>query len=376
MSYSHGIENLHTVHHILDGKRLGLITNPSAVDSRLHSTLDILASQYQVVRLFAPEHGVRGDKQAGVVIANEIDEKTKIPVESLYGSSHGGTLNTEGLDAVVYDIQDVGVRFYTYTYTMANAMKACAKANIPFIVLDRYNPLGLLKVEGCLMDSRFDSGVGAYGLPTRHGMTIGELARYFNKEFHIHCALTVVPCQGLERHMDFRHVNVAWVLPSPNCATYDTAVCYAGTVLFEGTNVSEGRGTVRPFELIGAPWMNSEQVMEELEKKELPGVLFRPAYFRPTFSKFKDEQCQGLQIHVTDPDVFPAVRCGILLVDTIRKLHPEFSFRGKNDWYFVDQLMGTDALRRENFDTDTFLRDQVPSLSAFKEKVKPYLLYR
>lgn len=375
MGYQHGIENLSSIHNFLQGKRLGLITNPSGLDQNFRSVIDVLNEQYRLVRMFAPEHGVRGDRQAGEAVTGYMDENTGIPVESLFDASAGGKLNTRDLDCVLYDIQDVGVRFFSYTYTMATAMKSCADAKIPFVVLDRYNPLGLEKVEGCLMDSRFDSGVGGYGLPTRHGMTIGELARYINGEYSIGCNLTVVKCEGLARNMDYRHCNVPWVLPSPNCATYETVLCYAGTALFEGTNVSEGRGTVRPFELIGAPWMQNEAVVAEMEKKNLPGVRFRTTCFRPTFSKYQGQLCKGLQLHITDPDSFQPVRCGWLLLDVIRRMHQKFAFDYDGKRYFIDLLMGTDLLRSEAFDLGKFCALQEDPLKQFVRKAGQYFLY-
>ena len=296
-----GIEVLRDANfEVLKGKRVGLITNPTGVDCQLKSTVDILfeAPQVNLVALYGPEHGVRGDIPAGQKVENQVDAKTGLKVHSLYGKTRKPTpAMLQDVDVLVYDIQDIGVRFFSYTYTMAAAMKACAQANIPFVVLDRYNPLGLLRVEGCLIDQRFDSEEGGVSLPARHAMTIGELARYINGEYHYGCDLVVVKCEGLQREMDYRDCNTPWIMPSPNCATYETIICYIGTVLFEGTNVSEGRGTVRPFELIGAPWLRNEEVVQEMERKALPGVRFRAAYFRPTFSKYQGQLCKGLQLH-------------------------------------------------------------------------------
>lgn len=375
MDYRHGIENLSSQDGLLRGKRIGLITNPSGVDSQLRSVIDILAEQYDLVRLFAPEHGVRGDRQAGESVTGYTDEKTGLPVESLFGEGNDGRLNTRDLDCIVYDIQDVGVRFFSYTYTMAAAMRACADAQIPFVILDRYNPLGLSTVCGSVIEPQFDSVVGGFGLPTRHGMTIGELARYINGEYQFGCELHVIACAGLRRSMDHRHCNVPWILPSPNCAGYETVLCYAGTVLFEGTNVSEGRGTVKPFELIGAPWMENDTVVKRMEEKNFAGVRFRSAYFRPTFSKYRGELCKGLQMHITDPDRFDAFSCTLHLLQMIRKLHPEFAFGCDSGSNFIDNLAGTDALRSAEFDPDVFLAQQKIKVEKFRQKAEKYWLY-
>ena len=269
MRYLGGIENLDAVDHVLKGKKLGLLTNFSGIDSKFNSDVDILNSRYDLIRLFAPEHGLRGELQAGEKVSSYIDEKTGIEVVSLYGSPADGVLDR--VECLLYDIQDVGVRHFSYPYLMAKMMKKCAEKGIPFVVLDRYNPLGLSKISGNIYDDKFQCDVGGYSLATRYAMTVGELARYVNAEYNVNCELYVAPCVGIDRSIDHYELSTHWIPPSPNCPTFDTVLCYVGNVLFEGTNVSEGRGTTKPFELIGAPWLKNEELVEKIRKARLNG---------------------------------------------------------------------------------------------------------
>lgn len=356
----------------LKGKRLGLITNPTGINRELLSTADVLHKSYQLAAMFAPEHGVRGDAQAGDAVESYVDAKTGIPVYSMYGKAReAAEKEMAKLDLILFDIQDVGARFYTYLYTMTQAMRVCKNAGIPFVVLDRINPIGG-KCEGTVLDPAFSSFVGKYATPTRSGITIGEFARYINATEGIDCDLTVIPCEGWERELYFDETDLLWVSPSPNMPSVDSALVYIGTCLFEGTNLSEGRGTTKPFEQFGAPWLKPEVVIDEINRRNLNGFVLRETYFIPTFSKHAGMLCAGVQIHVTDRDAFEPFKLGVYLVDAIRRNHPEFAFLETN---FIDKLLGTDAIRQPDFDADAFIASTEAPLAAWKEKVKPYLIY-
>lgn len=376
MRYLPGIDNISSVNNILAGKKIGLVTNHTGVDSNLNSTIDIINEKYNLVKLFAPEHGIRGELQANVKVSTYIDEKTGIQVVSTFGEYYDDAIRQ--VDCMVYDIQDVGARHFSYPYLMANVMKICAKNKIPLVILDRYNPVGLNKVEGNILNDEFSGLFGGYSLATRYGMTIGELARYINSEYNVCCELYVAPCIGLRRDKDYRDYKPFWILPGPNCPTYETAICYLGSVLFEGTNVSEGRGTTKPFELIGAPWMNNQVVVDKMNKKNLLGVKFRTAYFSPTFSKYQGELCHGLQIHITDFDKFEPYSCALLLIDTIKKFNPDFKYLEANPGKkrIFDLLAGTDELRSDGFNPEKYIEEQKIRLSYFKQKSKKYYIYK
>ncbi|MBO5789389.1 MAG: DUF1343 domain-containing protein [Clostridia bacterium] len=374
MSYKPGIDHISSVAHILQGKRIGLLTNPSGVNAQMQATIDILAQHFELTRLFAPEHGIRGELQAGAFVSSYTDSRTGLEVVSLYGENRADALH--GIDCMVYDIQDLGLRHFSYPYLMADMMKACAKCGIPFVVLDRYNPFGLEAVSGNLFDNQYSCSVGGYSLPTQYALTAGELAQYINVVFEVGCELYVAPCLGISREKTYRDYQPLWIQPSPNCPTFDTATCYIGTVLFEGTNVSEGRGTTRPFELIGAPWMKNNEVADKMNAMDLGGVVFRPAYFTPTFSKYQGELCRGLQIHVTDATRFEPYRCALWLLDTIKTMHDAFAFTKMNDRdYFIDSLAGTNALRSADFAPDQYITQQKPLLEEFKAKTEVFHLY-
>jgi len=338
---------------LIKGKRVGLITNPTGVDGNFKSDVDLLFNNPNVnlTALYGPEHGVRGSEQAGGYVPYYIDDETGLPVYSLYGPTKKPTPDMlKNVDVLLFDIQDVGTRFYTYIYTMAYAMQAAAENHIPFIVLDRPNPLGGDTVEGPVLEPKYSSFVGMYPIPLRHGMTVGELAKLFNKEFNIGADLTVVEMKGWKRSMYFDDTTAPWVLPSPNMPTLDTALVYPGAALIEGTNVSEGRGTTRPFELIGAPFINGLELANQLNGLNLPGVKFRSASFEPTFSKFQGELCNGIQIHVTDKEKYEPVLTGIAVVKAIHDLYPsDFQFRAENSQgiSYFDQLIGNGWVRSD-----------------------------
>jgi uncharacterized protein YbbC (DUF1343 family) len=370
--------------YLIKGKRVGLITNPTGVDERLNSVVDLFYNDpdIQLVALYGPEHGVRGSAQAGEYVPFYIDEKTGLPVYSLYGPTKKPTPEMlKGVDVLLFDIQDVGTRFYTYIYTMAYAMEAAKENNIPLIVLDRPNPLGGMKVEGPVLDSKYSSFVGMYPIPLRHGMTVGELALLFNKEFGIGADVTVVKMKGWKRSMYYDDTGLQWVLPSPNMPTLDTALVYPGAALIEGTNVSEGRGTTKPFELIGAPFIDSIELAEKLNALYLPGVIFRPASFTPTFSKHSGKLTHGIQIHVTDRYAFKPVETGLSIVKTIHDLYPgQFAFSQENSQgiSYFDQLIGNGWVRQaieDGMPVEEMKQKWEKDVETFMKIRKKYLLY-
>ncbi|MDY0064127.1 MAG: DUF1343 domain-containing protein [Bacilli bacterium] len=305
------------------GKRVGLITNPTGINSDYESTIDVLFEKVNLVALFAPEHGIRGNLQAGAYIPSYTDEKTGLPVYSLYGSTKAPTPQMlENLDVLCIDIQDAGARFYTYIYTMAYAMEACAENDKEFVVFDRPNPIGGAEYEGNILNLTYRSFIGYYPILQRHGMTIAELAMLFNEEYGINCELTTILMDGWDRNLYYDDTDLPWVVPSPNFPTNETAVVYPGTCIFEGTNVSEGRGTTIPFEVIGAPFMDAEAYAAALNEMNLPGVIFRPAYFTPTFNKYTGEVCNGVQVHVTNRYTFKAVKTGWTMFELARTMYP------------------------------------------------------
>ncbi|APC49198.1 DUF1343 domain-containing protein [Virgibacillus halodenitrificans] len=369
---------------LIEGKRVGLITNPTGVDQDLNSIVDLLHNDPDVdlTALYGPEHGVRGDAQAGEYVEYYLDDETGLPVYSLYGKTRKPTPEMlEGIDVLLFDIQDVGTRFYTYIYTMAYAMEAAQENDIPFIVLDRPNPLGGHKVEGPVLDPDYASFVGKYPIPLRHGMTVGELAELFNEEFQIDADLKVVKMNGWKRNMYYDDTGLEFVLPSPNMPTLTTAIVYPGAALIEGTNVSEGRGTTKPFELIGAPFINGTDLAAELSKKNLPGVKFRAASFTPSFSKHSGKLSHGIQIHVTNKKAYKPVETGLHIVKTIHDMYPEdFAFRAENSSgiSFFDNLIGNGWVR-EAIESGSSVKEIQKQwkheLKDFEKLRKDYLLY-
>ncbi|MDC3414043.1 DUF1343 domain-containing protein [Aquibacillus sp. 3ASR75-11] len=369
---------------LIKGKNVGLITNPTGVDQDLNSIVDLLAnnSDVNLVSLYGPEHGVRGSAQAGDDIDFYTDEETGLPVYSLYGDTRKPTPEMlEGVDVLLFDIQDVGTRFYTYIYTMAYAMEAAAENDIKFVVLDRPNPIGGDKVAGPVLDPDYSSFVGMYPIPLQHGMTVGEIAKLFNTEYAIGADLSVVKMDGWDRSMDYTDTSLDWVLPSPNMPTLDTAYVYPGAAWIEGTNVSEGRGTTKPFELIGAPFINSTELADELNALDLPGVTFRSSSFTPLSSKYNGTLSNGIQIHLTNTEAYQPVKTGLSIVKTIYDLYPEdFKFRAENSngVSFFDLLVGNGWIRDEikrGTSIDEIESKWQPELDEFKEIREDYLLY-
>ena len=381
-----GIDNLDKNLSIFEGKRVGLITNPSGMDSNFKSSIDVLYEKTNLTTLFAAEHGIRGNAQAGDNVGNEVDEVTGLPVHSLYGSTKKPTPEMlENVDIVAYDMQDVGARFYTYINTLAYAMEACAENNKTFVVFDRPNPIGG-EVQGNLLNPDFSSFVGMYPIVQRYGMTVGEYAKFINEEFNINCKLEVVEMEGWTRDMYYDETGLnTWVMPSPNMPTLTTSIVYTGTCVFEGTNVSEGRGTTRPFELIGAPWIEPMDLSNKLNSLGLPGVKFRAASFTPTFSKYsasdtanyptgKNQVCGGVQVYVTDRDNFNAVKTGYAMLYTIRDMYPDkFQYLSTN---FIDKLTGNSYVREGKYTLEELFAIVDKESNEFKAKTEKYYIYQ
>jgi len=373
---------------LLRGRRIGLLAHQASVTRRLEHAAPLLADLRgaRLVRLFAPEHGLWGESQDHARIAHARDPVTGLPVVSLYGARREPTgAMLRGLDALVVDLQDIGARYYTFQWTMVLAMRACGRAGVEVIVLDRPNPLGGDTLEGNLPDPRFASFVGLHPLPARHGFTIGEVARWARREHGVRCRLTVVPMRGWRRAMQWEETDLPWVAPSPNMPTVDTARVYPGGCLIEGTNLSEGRGTTRPFELVGAPWLDGHAWAGALERLGLPGVAFRPTRFIPTFHKWAGRACGGVQIHVTDRERFKPFLTTLGMLATAQRLgrrrfawkRPPYEFERRK--LPIDILLGTDTIRRalERGATLASLeRGWAPNLAAFRRRRAGVLLYR
>ncbi|MBT2672573.1 DUF1343 domain-containing protein [Streptomyces sp. ISL-14] len=365
---------------VLSGKKVGLITNPTGIDSNLTSIVDLLNDDPDInlTALFGPEHGVRGDAQAGASVEYYIDEKTGLPVYSLYGKTKKPTPEMlKDVEVLVFDIQDVGTRYYTYIYTMAYAMEAAKENDIPFIVLDRPNPQGGESVDGPVLEPEFSSFVGLYPIPLKHGMTVGELATLFNKEFKIGADLKVIKMKGWKRYMDYDETGLPFVLPSPNMPAVSTTFVYPATGLIEGTNVSEGRGTTKPFELIGAPYINSDELAGKLNALRLPGVKFRAASFTPTFSKHAGKLSHGVEIYITDREEFKAVPTGLHIIKTIQDLYPgDFEFLAANNFNLLIGNGWVMSRIEEGSSVNEIMKEYQAKQDAFKKVRKNYLLYK
>ena len=375
-----GIDRLGEYDSLFRGKRLGLVTGPTGVTRNLRSSAEALAARYRLTALYAPEHGLWGSAQAGEHVDGETDPRTGVPVHSLYsGQNHGRQLTPEmvrDVDLLVFDMQTIGARYFTYLYTLADVMQSAERFGLPLVVLDRVNSLDGVTLSGNVLDERFSSFVGRYALPARYGMTIGEFARWLQGERGIGCDLTVVPCSGWRRELCFDDTDLPWVLPSPNLPTMDTALCYVGTCLIEGTNLSEGRGTTKPFELVGAPWVDPLRLADCLSQRSLPGVAFRPVRFQPSFSKHAGQSCGGVQLHILDRRAFDPYATGLYLLEALRQNSSEFSFlEASPGRFFIDNLLGSDALRHPDFDVEAFLRSGQRELELFRRLRQPYLLY-
>ncbi len=332
-----GLEKILDEHlSLLRSQRVGLICNQASVNHEFQHAADLFFryDEINLTTLFGPQHGIRGDVQDNMVETSHITDKaTGLPVYSLYSETREPTEEMlRNIDVLVFDLQDVGCRVYTFIYTMANAMTACAKFGKKFVVLDRPNPIGGIIVEGNVLEPGNESFVGQYLIPMRHGLTVGELAKLFNNEFNINCELEIVTMNGWGREDFYDETDAPWVMPSPNMPTVDTSVVFPATVYFEGTQISEGRGTTRPFEIIGAPYIDSNELAKSLTSLELEGVIFRPTEFLPTFQKHAGKGCGGVFLHVTDRQSFEPVLTGFALIKTIFDLYPD-DFKWKTPPY-------------------------------------------
>jgi uncharacterized protein YbbC (DUF1343 family) len=365
---------------VFKNKRVGLITNVTGINSQFQSTINVLKEKTNLVALFAPEHGVRGNFQAGERFTSYVDEETGVVVYSLYGDERKpAKAMMDDLDLLCIDIQEVGSRFYTYVYTMAYAMQACKEHNKEFVVFDRPNPINGVDVEGNILDLNFRSFIGYYPIVQRYGMTIGELAYMFNKEDNIHCKLTVIPMKGWKRKMYFEETKLPWVIPSPNLPTIDSALCYNATCIFEGTNISEGRGTTMPFQIIGAPFIKPHELSEALNACQLEGVYFRPQHFTPSFSKHTGHLCSGVVIHITDRDKFRPVKTGWTMLEIVRNLYPNDvvitpPYR-ENRPCMLELNTGNDYIRKQQYSLKELYHILEQDTKKFRLTREKYLIY-
>ena len=367
-----GVDRLESAENLLRGRRVGLLTSASGVDRDGIPTYERLARLSRLEVLFAPEHGIRANLQDGLWAEDAIDQETGARLFTLNSRLYERLPEIlRELDIVVYDIQDVGARFYTYLYNLTHMMQACAAAGVPVLVLDRVNPIGGLQIEGeILNESKHRSGIGEYAIPTRYGLTVGEFARWVNAERHLGCELHVVPCEGWRRDMYADETDLLFVNPSPNIPSVNAAINYIGTCIFEATNISEGRGTTRPFDLIGAPFVDSDRLCEEMKKQHLPGVIFRRTWFTPMFQKHAGTVCEGVELHITDRRAYRPIETMLHLYRHMRS-YAEFEVR--NDGLCL--RFGSDLLLGE-YDIPAFLSRNARELDAFQKNCNPYLIYR
>lgn len=380
---------LQDVPEVMRGKRVGLICNQSSVNHSFQHAADLLHghSAFKLTALFGPQHGIRGDVQDNMIeTAHGTDRKTGLPVHSLYSETREPTEKMlEDVDVLVFDMQDVGCRIYTFVYTLANCMKIAGRLGKPVVVCDRPNPINGVDISGNILEPEYASFVGLFPLPTRHGMTVGELAQMFRDRFNVDCDLHIVPMVGWKRQYWLDDTDAPWVMPSPNMPTLDAATVFPGAVHFEGTQMSEGRGTTKPFELIGAPYIDPDNYAQRLTSLGLPGVIFRSCVFQPTFQKHAKVSCGGVQLHVVDRDRFDSVLAGIAMVKVAHDMYPG-DFRWKEPPYeYVfdknpfDVIAGTNKIREafeQGTDLDTIRQGWQAPLAEFENIRTPYLLYR
>jgi len=361
---------------ILKGKKVGLITNATGITSDGQSSIDLLfnAKDVKLVALFGPEHGLRADVDQ--YVSSSKDEKTGLPVYSLYGKD--GTRPSEeslkGIDILVYDIQDVGVRFYTYITTMAVCMEEAKKAGIKFVVLDRPNMNNGIDVDGCVLDEELKGGFASYyPIPIRHGLTIGELAKLFNDHFKIGCKLEVVKMEDWKREMYYDDSGLPWINPSPNIRNITQVILYPGVALTEAANISVGRGTYAPFEVIGAPYIDGKKLADELNSRKLPGLRFEPISFVPDSTKFKGEKCGGVRIHLEHRDLLQVIPAGMNIVEALYKLYPnEYKIEAN------DGLIGSKSVPekiKKGVPLTEIMKEWQPKIEEFKKIREKYLLY-
>jgi uncharacterized protein YbbC (DUF1343 family) len=372
----------------LNGLRVGALANPASIDRGFTHVVDRLgqAKDCTLAAIFGPQHGYQSTLQDNMIeTPHAKDKRLCVPVFSLYSETREPTPEMLALiDLLVIDLQDVGARIYTFIYTMANCLRAAAKAGLPVIVCDRPNPIGGVAVAGPTLEPGYESFVGQFRMPMRHGMTVAELALLFNEHHGIGADLEIVPMEGWSREMYWDAIGLPWVMPSPNMPTLDTAIVYPGTVLLEGTMLSEGRGTTRPFELIGAPWLDSEAFAARMNRLGLKGAHFRPASFEPTFQKHATVPCGGCQIHVTDRAAFEPVLAGVALIrEAFGSAPNQFKWRDppyeyEHDKMPIDILAGSPELRaqiEQQMPLTDIVASWLPGVAEFEEVRKPYLLY-
>jgi len=375
---------------LLRGRRFGLLMNQASVDSRLRQACDLLAERFpgQLAALFTPQHGLWGEEQANMIESpHGRYEPLGLPVYSLYSETRRPTAEMlAGLDALVIDLQDVGTRVYTFVWTMQQCLIACAAAGIPVVVLDRPNPIGGRIAEGPLLEAGYESFVGGATIPLRHGLTIGEMALLLNAEQQIGAKLEIVPMTGWRRDMAFDSTGLPWVWPSPNMPRTSTTWLYPGQVLLEGTNLSEGRGTTLPFEVVGAPFIDAHRLLRELERLELPGLALRPIRFVPTFDKWKGQRCGGLALHVIDSGALRSVEMTLQIVAAVKRLWPaDFEwlpppYEYEREKMPIDILFGSARLRQALDSESSPPPATIAELAKLDEtgwwrRVQPHLLY-
>lgn len=366
-----GVDRLDTASSLLRGKRIGLFTNASGVDRNAVPTVDLIADKYDLTVLFAPEHGIRTNLQDGRWGDDAKDPETGAKLVTVrHGESEDLKAALEDIDVLVYDIQDVGARFYTYIYCLADLMRLCAGAGREVVVLDRINPIGGTGIEGALLEEKYFSGIGEFPIPTRYGLTVGELAKFINREYGINCRLNVVPCVGWDRRLFADDTDLLWVNPSPNITSVNCAINYVGTCIFEATNISEGRGTTRPFDLVGAPFVDSARLTQRMTALKLDGVVFRRAFFTPQFGKYAGETCEGVELHIRD-------RASYSPFETMLYLYRELSyyreFEAKEQ--SVCLRFGNDSLCGEYVDPEAIMKACAAPLRAYMKKASAYLIY-
>ena len=378
-----GLDRVGEYKNVFEGKRLGIVANHTAYDRNGRFVVDVFRGMdgVKIVALFSPEHGLWGKERAGGGIDDQIDPTYGLPVRSLYGKTRKPTPKMLwDIDVLVFDIQDIGARFYTYISTMSLAMEAAAENGKRFVVLDRPNPINGACVEGNVLDPKLASFVGVHPIPVRHGMTVGELAKMFNGHGWladgVRADLIVIPMEGWRRRTWYDGTGLRFIKPSPNMPDLQTATIYPGLCLLEGTNVSEGRGTDNPFRQFGAPWIDAKRLVEQLNKLNLPGMRFEPVHFTPTSSKHRNRVCNGVWIIIADTDALEPYYAGIKIVDAIFRLYPgEFQWRAGH----FDRLCGTSAVRQaitNGSSLDALRNEWQAELTSFKKIRDRYLIYR
>ena len=393
MAVKIGLERLLSDNFIsFNGKRVGLLCNQASIDKNFKHAIEIFFQMHKrgVIKLnalFGPQHGIWGHTQDNMIEwkGGYKDKQTGVRIYSLYGEHRKPTSDMlQDLDVMVIDLQDVGARYYTFIWTMALCMEACSESGIEVIVLDRPNPIGGVEIEGTLIDSDFRSFVGLHSLPIRHGLTIGEIAKYFRDKYYPKCLLEIVEMAGWKREMYFDDCLLPWAIPSPNIPTEQSTIVYPGMCLLEATNISEGRGTTRPFENFGAPWMNSWEFSEKLNSLNLPGVYFRPFQFQPTFNKYQNELCEGCFIHVTNRDTFKPFLTGIAIIaETVKQYLDNFFWKDPPYEYEYEKMpfdiLVGNSWTREMINAGRSVKEMAEKweeeLESFKQTRASYLMY-